>query len=115
MGQLASGDRVADRDLAGLRRIAVALALTLLTLNVLDIAATNILVEGFGAVEINPLMAPLIGTPWAVALKVGIPMVAIAMATRVVSRRSVTLLSIVVALYVLVAALGLGQVAYVYA
>lgn len=114
LGQLASGDRVDDRSLPGLRRVAVVLALALLALNVLDTVATNILVLDFGAVEINPLMAPLVGTGWMVVLKVGLPILAIALATRISSRRSVTVLSIVVAVYVFVAALGIGQLAYIH-
>lgn len=114
LGQLASGDRVDDRNLPDLRRVAVVLALALLALNVLDTIATNILVLDFGAVEINPLMAPLVGTSWMVVLKVGLPLVVIALATRISSRRAVTLISIVVAVYVFVAALNLGQLAYVH-
>ena len=114
LGQLASGDRANDRSLPELRRVAVVLALSLLALNVLDTVATNILVLDFGAVEINPLMAPLVGTGWMVVLKVGLPILAIALATRISSRRSVTVLSIVVAVYVFVAALGIGQLAYIH-
>ncbi len=76
--------------------------------------ATNILVGNFGAIEINPLMAPLVGTGWMVLLKVGLPVVVIALASRVRSRRSVTLLSIVVAVYVGVVTLGLGQLVYLH-
>jgi len=114
LGQLTSGGQVDDRELPKLRSVAVVLALALLALNVLDTIATNILVLDFGAIEINPLMAPLVGTGWMVLLKVGLPVVAIALASRVRSRRSVTLLSIVVAVYVFVAALGLGQLAYLH-
>jgi hypothetical protein len=114
LGELASGSRVDDRDLRGPRSLAVALALILLALNTLDVVVTNALVEGLGATEVNPLMAPLVGAPWMVVLKVGIPIVVIGLATRVSSRRSATLLSIVVAVYVLVAAFGLEQVFYVY-
>lgn len=113
LAQLASGDSVDDRRLPGLRRVAVVLALALLVLNVLDTVATNILVGDFGAVELNPLMAPLVGTGWMVLLKVGLPIVVIALASRVKTRRSVTLLSTLVVFYVLVAALGLGQLAWV--
>lgn len=114
LGELVSGGRVDERDLPGLRKVAVALAIALLALNILDIVVTNVLVEGFGATEVNPLMAPLVGTPWMVVLKVGIPIVVIGLATRVSSRRSAALLSIVVAVYVLVTAFGLGQIVYVY-
>lgn len=114
LGQLISGGRVDDRELPKLRSVAVVLALSLLVLNIVDTVATNILVGDFGAVEINPLMAPLVGTGWMVLLKVGLPLVTIALAARVGSRRSVTLLSIVVAVYVSVAALGLGQLAYLH-
>lgn len=114
LGQLASGARVEDHHLPDLRRVAVVLSLFLLALNVLDTVATNVLVGNFGAVEINPLMAPLVGTGWMVALKVGLPLVVIALSTRVKSRRPVILLSILVVFYVLVAALGLGQLAYLH-
>ena len=114
LGQLTSGGRVDDRELPKLRSAAVVLALFLLVLNIVDTVATNILVLDFGAVEINPLMAPLVGTGWMALLKVGLPVVVIALATRVKSRRLVTLLSIVVAAYVFVAALGLGQLAYLH-
>jgi hypothetical protein len=114
LGQLASGVAVDERRLPKLRGVAVVLALTLLVLNVLDTVATNILVGDFGAVEINPLMAPLVGTPWMGVLKVGGPLVVIALATRINTRRSVTMLSIVVASYVLIAAIGLGQLAYLH-
>jgi hypothetical protein len=114
LGQLVLGTRVEDRHLPDLRRVAVVLALFLLALNVLDTVATNVLVGNFGAVEINPLMAPLVGTGWMIALKVGLPLVVIALCTRVRSRRPVILLSILVAFYVLVAALGLGQLAYLH-
>jgi hypothetical protein len=114
LGQLASGVAVDERSLPKLRLTAVVLALALLVLNVLDTVATNILVGDFGAVEINPLMAPLVGTPWMGALKVGGPLMVIALATRIKTRRSVTMLTIVVAIYVLIAALGLGQLAYLH-
>lgn len=114
LGQLASGRRVDGHELRELRRLAVVLAVTLLVLNVLDTVATNILVLDFGAVEINPIVAPMVGTPLMVALKVGLPIVVIALATRVTSRRAVLMLSILVAFYTFVAALGLGQLAYLH-
>jgi hypothetical protein len=114
LGQLASGAQVHGRDLPKLRTIAVVLAVALLALNILDTVATNILVGDFGAIEINPLMAPLVGTPWMVALKVGFPVVVIALAARIRTRRSVAMLLIVVAIYVLVAAIGLGQLTYLH-
>jgi len=115
LGQLASSGRVDDRKLPGLRRLAVVLALALLVLNVLDTVATNILVGDFGAVELNPLVAPLVGTGWMVLLKVGLPLVVIVLAPRVNTRRPVVLLSTLVVFYVFVAALGLGQLAYLHA
>jgi hypothetical protein len=114
LGELAFGGRVDDRKLPGLRRVAVVLALALLVLNVLDTVATNILVGNFGAVELNPLMAPLVGTGWMVLLKVGLPIVVIVLAARVSSRRTVVMLSTLVVFYVFVAALGLGQLAYLH-
>lgn len=114
LGQLATGGRVNDHQLPRLRRVAVVLALALLALNVLDTVATNILVLDFGAVEINPIVAPMVGTPLMVALKVGLPIVVIVLATRVRSRHTVIMLSVLVVFYAFVAALGLGQLAYLH-
>lgn len=114
LGQLASGGRVDDHELPELRRVAVVLAFTLLVLNILDTVATNVLVLDFGAIEINPIVAPMVGTPLMVALKVGLPVVVIALATRVTTRRTVFILSMLVAFYACVAALGLGQLAYLH-
>jgi len=115
LGQLAFGGRVDDHRLPRLRRVAVVLALALLVLNVLDTIATNILVGNFGAVELNPLMAPLVGTGWMVLLKVGLPIVVIVLAARVNTRRTVVMLSTLVVFYVFVAAFGLGQLAFLHA
>lgn len=114
LGQLATGGRVDDHKIPGIRRVAVALALMLLVLNVLDTVATNILVLEFGAIEINPIVAPMVGTPLMVALKVGLPLVVIALATRVRSKSSIVMLSVLVTVYTFVAALGLGQLAYLH-
>ena len=110
-GQLALSGRVAARDLLELRRAATALGVALLALSTLDIVVTNVGIETFGGVELNPILAPLIGTPWAVLLKIGLPAVAIALATRVATWRAVGYLRILVALYLVVTIYGLGQVA----
>ena len=114
LGQLAAGGRVEDHKIPAIRRVAVALALVLLVLNVLDTVTTNILVLEFGAIEINPIVAPMVGTPLMVALKVGLPLVVIALATRVRSKSSIVMLSVLVTVYTFVAALGLGQLAYLH-
>lgn len=114
LGRLATSGRVDDHELPELRRVAVVLALALLALNVLDTVATNILVLDFGAIELNPIVAPMVGTPLMVALKVGLPLLVIALATRVRSRSSIVMLSVLVTFYVFVAALGLGQLAYLH-
>lgn len=110
-GQLAFSGRVGDRQLLELRRTATALGVALLALSTLDIVVTNIGIETFGGVELNPILAPLIGTPWAVVLKIGIPAVVVVLATRVATWRAVGYLRILVSLYLVVTIFGLGQVA----
>jgi hypothetical protein len=109
--QLALGNRI-NRDLIDLRRTAVALAVALLALNILDVVATTLIVERLGAVEVNPVMARLIGTPWAATLKIAIPIGVIALAGRVQTRFAVNSLRVAVALYLCVTILLIGQVAY---
>lgn len=94
------------------RSSAVALAIALLALNVLDLVLTDFGIRTLGAREVNPLMAPLIDTWWAVVLKVGIPLAVVAMATQVRSARTVLLLRVVVALYVTLAIATLAQIAF---
>ena len=53
-------------------------------------------------------------TLWLGALGAGALVVVIALATRVTTRRTVLMLSILVAFYTCVAALGLGQLAYLH-
>ncbi len=107
--RLAWGGRVSGRDLEELRSGAVALAITLFTLNVIDIFITDFNIIRFGATEMNALFAPLLDTPWAVALKVGIPIVIVILATGVRSLRALTALQVAVAIYMAVVIIGVGQ------
>lgn len=50
-----------------------ALAVVLFALSALDLVITELAVARLGAIELNPLMSPLIGTPWAMAVKLSIP------------------------------------------
>ena len=111
-GQLTPVVRVIDRQLPVIRRTAVALGVALLALNVLDLFVTNLIIGRFGGIEVNPLMAPLIGTPSAMLVKVGICVVVIVLATRITSARMVIGLRVVVAVYVVVTTVNVGQVAY---
>ncbi len=111
-GQLAPVARVVDWQLPVIRRTAVALGVALLALNVLDLFVTNLIIERFGGFEANPLMAPLIGTPSAMLVKVGICVVVIALATRITTPRMVIGLRLAVAVYVVVTTVNVGQVAY---
>ena len=104
--------RVVGGDSPEIRKAAAALALALLILNILDVTVTNFNIKNLGAVELNPLMAPMIGTPWAVVFKVGIPITIIAMATWGRSFRLLGVLRAVVGIYLVVVIIGLGQVAY---
>lgn len=111
-GQLAPVVRVVDWQLPVIRRTAVALGVALLALNVLDLLVTNLIIERFGGLEVNPLMAPMIGTPSAMIVKVGICVVVIALATRITSPRMVTFLRLAVVVYLIVTTVNVGQVAY---
>jgi len=107
--------RVVSGDSPEIRKAAVALALALLLLNILDVTVTNFNIRNLGAVEMNPLMAPMIGTPWAAVFKVGIPIAIIAMATWGRSFRLLGILRAVVGIYLVVVIIGLGQVVYAFA
>ena len=111
-GQLAPVVRVVDWQLPAIRRTAVALGAALLALNVLDIFVTDLIVGRFGGFEANPLMSPMIGTPSAMFLKVGICLAVIVLATRITTWRMVTYLRIAVAIYLVVTVVNVGQVAY---
>jgi hypothetical protein len=106
--------RVVNGDSPELRKAAAALALALLLLNVLDVTVTNFNIKNLGAVEMNPLMAPIIGTPWATVFKVGIPITIIAMATWGRSFRLLGVLRIVVVIYLVVVISGLAQIVYAF-
>ncbi len=112
LNRLAWGGRVADNELSDLRSAAAALAIALLTLNVIDLWFTNFNIESLGAAEVNGLFAPLIGTPWAVILKVGIPVGIIALAVGVRSVRALSALCGAVGVYMVVVLLGVGQSVY---
>jgi hypothetical protein len=107
--QLAWGRRVDGADLKELRAGAVALAITLFTLNVIDIFITDFNITRFGATEVNALFAPLLDTPWALALKIGVPIVIVALATGVRSLRALTALQVAVAIYMAVVIIGVGE------
>jgi len=111
-GQLAPITRIIDWELPVMRRTAVALGAALLALNVLDIAVTDLIIERFGGFEANPLIAPLIGTPSAMLVKVGICVAVIALATRITKPRMITYLRFAVVVYLVVTTVNVAQVAY---
>ncbi len=112
LNRLAWGGRVADSELSHLRSAAAALAVALLTLNIIDLWFTNFNIDNLGATEVNGLSAPFIGTPWAVILKVGIPVGIIALAVGVRTVRALGVLRAAVAVYMVVVPLGVGQAVY---
>ena len=114
-GKLAPGTLDASAETHSIRAAATALATALLALNVLDIMVTELAIRYLGAIEVNPLMAPLIGTAWAPGLKILVPLAIVVMATRARSWQVVTALRIVVGIYMVIAIIGVGQVAWVLA
>ena len=112
MESSSSEGRVPEGDLSELRKAALALAFALLALNALDLTVTMFNIENLGAVELNRLVAPLLGTPWALVLKLGIPIGIIALATRVTSVWTVNFLRVAVSIYLVVVMIGVGQLAF---
>jgi hypothetical protein len=112
LGRLGRGSSAFESDPSDLRRAAVALAFALLALSALDLAVTNVNINNLGAVEINPLIAPLIGTPWVAVVKIGIPVGILAMSPWARSTRMLGQLRVAVAIYLTVAIVGVGQLAY---
>ena len=94
---------------------ATALAIALLALNVLDLVVTQVAIDHLGAIELNPVMAPAIGTVWATALKVIIPLAVVALASRSRHIRAVHVLRGAVALYLAITVFTLGQVTLAFA
>lgn len=107
--QLVLRGRDSSAEVRDLRSAAAALAITLLTLNVIDITVTNLNIMRFGATELNVLFAPLIGTPWAVIAKVGIPLAIVLLAMGVRSVQELRAIEIAVGIYMVVVILGVGQ------
>jgi hypothetical protein len=112
VGRLALGQRVPESYL-DIRRSAVSLGLALLVLNILDLTITRINIEKLGGVELNGLIAPLIATPWALVLKIGIPAWIMFLAVWVESARMVTFLRVAVVIYLVIVIIGVGQFAYI--
>lgn len=111
-GQLAPVIRVIDWELPVMRRTAVALGSALLALNVLDVLVTDLIIERFGGFEANPLVAPLIGTPAAMLVKMSICVGVIALATRITKPRMILYLRFAVVVYLIVTTVNVAQVAY---
>lgn len=76
-------------------------AVVLAMLCVADLVATRAAVAA-GAIEANPVMAPLIGTGWDIALKIAVPLTVVALSTRPVSRRYAAALRAVTVFYAVV-------------
>jgi predicted anti-sigma-YlaC factor YlaD len=111
MEQLAPTAR-GSGDHSEVRAAAIALGIALVALNVLDLTVTDLSIRHFGATELNPIMAALLGTPWAVLLKVGLPTAILALTPRLCSGRAVVYLRMAVGVYMAVAIVNLGQLAY---
>lgn len=103
-------DARSSGGLATRKRSAIALAVALLCLNVLDLAITRVAVTHLGGVELNPLLAPLLGSGWADLLKIEVPLLIVILATQIRSERVVALLRVAVAVYLVVDLVTLGQV-----
>lgn len=99
-------------DHSEVRTAAIALGVALVALNVLDLMVTDLSIRHFGANEVNPIMAAVLGTPWAVILKVGIPTAILTLTPRLRARRTLVYLRLAVSVYMVVAIVNLGQIAY---
>lgn len=103
--------RRGNAALAALRANAGALAVALFALSALDLVVTRFAIGYLGAFEANPLFAPFVASELGIALKLGIPVYILWMASRVTKPHAVVALRIVVAIYVVVVLIGLVQVA----
>jgi hypothetical protein len=101
--------RVSGDRLRKVRNSAIALAIALFTLNLIDLTITNVNINNFGATEINKLFAPLIGTQWAGIAKLGVPALIIILAMHVKSTRPLNVIRAVVGIYMIVVIIGVGQ------
>ncbi|HSJ70815.1 MAG TPA: DUF5658 family protein [Acidimicrobiia bacterium] len=99
-------------DHSGVRNAAIALGVALVALNVLDLMVTDLSIRHFGATEVNPIMAAVLGTPWAVLLKVGLPTAILALTPHLRSGRALVYLRTAVFIYMVVTIVNLGQLAY---
>jgi len=106
------GREIAKSDRLDRRTQAVALAIALLGLNVLDVIVTRFNIHVLGASEANVLVQPVLGTPWEYVLKFGIPLWIILLASAVRSTLALRLLRLAVAVYLVVAIINIGQIAY---
>jgi hypothetical protein len=93
--------------------VTVALAVALFALSALDLVVTEIGVVYYGATELNPLMASILGTPWALVVKLGLPAVIVILAYKVRTAFAVRALRVAVAVYVVVVIFNLAQFAVV--
>ena len=105
-----------DRDrpepsIETLRSDAGALAVALFALSALDLVVTRFAIGYLGAFEANPLFAPFVATEFGIALKLGIPIYVLYVASRVTQPHAVAALRTVVVIYVVVVLIGLVQVA----
>lgn len=91
----------------------VALAVALFALSALDLVVTEIGVVHYGATEMNPLMAPMLGTPWALVVKIGLPGFILLLAHKVRTTFAIRALRTAVAVYLVVVCFNLIQFALV--
>ena len=85
-----------------------AFAIMLLVLSAVDLLTTEMSLR-LGAVELNPLVSPIVGTPWMVLVKLGIPaavVLAAPIAKTIVVARALKLAVIV---YIAVAVFNVTQ------
>lgn len=87
--------------------------MALFALSALDLVVTRFAISHLGALEVNPFFAPFVETDVGLVLKFGIPISILWISSRVTMPHAVTALRVVVGIYVVVALIGLVQVARV--
>lgn len=90
-------------------RVAVTLSILLLVLSAVDLVVTEIGIRHFGGVELNPLLAPLIGTPWALVVKLGLPATILLLAPKARAPFIARALKLAVVFYVAITVFNVTQ------
>lgn len=96
-----------SREIAVTRTV-VGFSVLLLVMSAVDLVTTEVALR-LGAVELNPVMAPVVGTRWAVLVKLGLPAAVVLAAPRVRSLLVARALKLALIIYIAVVVFNVTQ------